>query len=210
MGCEFWEAGEVKNFCCLAILMSVLVLVGCDNERARLNVYLEELAASQVRVQGISGEFQEALSRVSKNSSTVQIEVAATIESWDQILARLKAEKTRVQRLSVPAGAEGLNSAVLEQYQVLIETVEVSRPLVDIAEELSQANRRAEEDPGAAKQITQDMASAEVRRKEVADQLEELLTRGRLCEDEVRKQQQKLQKEFGVALQLEEHNRKPP
>jgi hypothetical protein len=193
----------VRNLCFSGIFLSALVLMGCHNEETQVRAYLERLAASSIRIQEVSKEFRLALEEVSQNSSTVQLEVSAWEAHWDRMIVRLKAEESLLENLAVPSAASGLNRAVLNQCRLLIKTVEATRPLIEVADQISQANRRSEQDPAAAEQITQEMLAVEGERKEVARVLERLNIQSVECEDEIRRQHLKLQEEFGLALRLE-------
>ena len=91
----------------------------------------------------------------------------------------------------------------MDQYRVLVETVESTGPLVEILSRLSEANRLAAEDPGTAAKITQEMKKVEAERAEIARRLDELMEKGRQDEEKARQEQQKLQKEFGIAVKME-------
>ncbi|MCA9775397.1 MAG: hypothetical protein KC800_01715 [Candidatus Eremiobacteraeota bacterium] len=181
----------------------LFLLAGCHSEKSEVVDFLKELEASNQRLEVVSRDYQEVVSTVSEESLTGKVDKEAAKKKLHQIAVLMGQEIKRVEGLQVPEKAQGLQGAVLDQYRVLVETVESTGPLVDILSRLSEANRLAAEDPGVAAKITQEMKKVEAERAEIARRLDDLMEKGRQDEETARQEQQKLQKEFGIAVKME-------
>jgi hypothetical protein len=151
----------------------------------------------------ISRDYQEVVSVVSEESVAGKIEREDASEKLRLVADQLKREIAQVEALQVPEKAQGLHRAVLAQYQVLLETVESTEPMVQLLAQLNEANRVAADAPGEAARITQEMKAVEARRGEIASRLDELIKEGRQYEEQARKEQRELQQEFGIAVKME-------
>lgn len=180
-----------------------LFFSGCQDGTAVMKAYLMDVSVSQAAVHGVMSEFGKALDQLSQQRTAVQIDAEVWDQKWTRWLARLSAETRRIEDSSPPSGAGPLKIAVLRQYKALARAVEATRPMVEIADQLSRADRRAEEDPGAAPEITKDMAPVEKRRQEVARRVDELLQEVGQAEEAVRNEQRKIADKYGISLQME-------
>ena len=194
----------MKKFCVLVPLLYAFALVGCLDRETRMRTYLEELSTCQARIRSLSQEFQLGLGQVSQKSAPAPIETARWEKDWDHLEERLKAERFCLEALVVPEAATELHQATLEQCQILIETVEVTRPLLEVSGDLARANRRVEDDPRASKKMIEEIERGEARRESLASKLEELNARSQDCEDQISHQYRRLEKEFDIPLQVED------
>jgi hypothetical protein len=185
------------------VLLALILLAGCHSEKSDIVAYLKELEASNHRLELISRDYQEVVSVVSEESVAGKIEREDASEKLRLVADQLKREIAQVEALQVPEKAQGLHRAVLAQYQVLLETVESTEPMVQLLAQLNEANRVAADAPGEAARITQEMKAVEARRGEIASRLDELIKEGRQYEEQARKEQRELQQEFGIAVKME-------
>ena len=180
-----------------------LFMIGCSGEKVEITNFLKELEASNRRVEQISNELEAALLELTEASSKGEVDQAAWEKRLKDFSQRLKVEKESVAKLAAPEKAGGLHQVVLQEYNILIQMVEATTPMIAITAQLGEANREARKDPSKAKEIVERMRPVEVERKKAAAALERLTKEGKALEERARAEQQKIQDEFGIRIRAE-------
>lgn len=190
----------MRKFLMATTLMLSVFLAGCNQEKVQVTQYVEQLHASNMKMKSMAEEMQQSMATLQQEFAQGSFDAEKVKTNIQGYADKMKAEKESLESLQVPAKAQALHEASVKQYQVAIDVLGETIPMIDIAKKLSDAGEKIKKDPKQAKTVMEEAQKAQTEMMAVQGKIMELAKQAKEYEDKAKAEQKKLEEEFGITI----------
>lgn len=187
----------------VVLFFVTLVLLGCQQEKARMTDYLKSLESSNERMNALYSELLESIRPIISQVGKDTLDLSGAQGQVEGSLTRLEAELKTLKGLHPPQQAEALQAAVVKQQEASLELVRQSLPMLGVAAEKSQLLRQIKAKPAKGQEYMPKVKELQKRQDAIKSKSDELARQAAHFEKQVREEQQRLQEEFGIVIKME-------
>ena len=187
-----------------AALVMVVFLAGCNQEKAKVTEYLQQVEASNQKMKALAKDMESQMSGLQKEIASGNFDAEAVKKQITDFSDKMKAEKQTIEGLEVPEKAQALHDATVKQYQLAVEVLAETLPMIDIAKKMTDAAAKVKADPKQAKAVMAELQAAQTEIMELQKKVEALTKEGKDYEKTARDEQKKLSEEFGIVLKTDD------
>jgi hypothetical protein len=186
-----------KIFSASLLLLAVL-LTGCSQEKAQVETYLKELKTSNDTMKATAEEMEKSMSGLQGEIASGNFDAEKIKTQIGDFENKMKAEKTRVEGLSVPEKAKTLHDATVKQYEVAIAVLGKTPGMIDIAKKMSDGAKKMQADPKQQQAVMTELQAAQGDMMKIQTEVMELAKQGQELDKTTKAEKKKLQDEFKI------------
>lgn len=190
----------MRKFLMATTLMLSIFLAGCSQEKAQVTEYLKQLDASNTKMKALAEEMQQSMAGLQQEIAGGNFDAEKIKANIQGFADKMKAEKESIESLQVPAKAQALHDAAVKQYQIAVDVLGETIPMIDIAKRMSEGAEKIKKDPKQAKAVMEEIKQAQNDMMAIQQKVTELAKQGKEYEDKAKAEQKKLEEEFGITL----------
>jgi hypothetical protein len=179
------------------LLLLGLMLSGCNGEKQQIETYMEQLKSSNDAMKAIVSDMQTSMGVMQKEIRAGKFDTAKIKANIEEFENKMKAQKARLEGVSVPEKARALQDSTIKQYELFISVVDKTPGMVDIAKRLSDAVKRGK-DPKQKKAALEEMKAANAEMRQAQMEVRKLAKEGNKLNQAAIAEKDKLVKEFGL------------
>lgn len=192
-----------KVLTAVALLMVVL-LTGCNQEKAQVTEYLKSVQDSNQKMKTLAEDMEKQMSGLKDEIASGNFDAEAVKKQITDFSDQMKSEKEHIEGLEVPEKAQALHDATVKQYQLAVDVLAETLPMIDIAKKMTDAAAKVKADPKQAKAVMGELKAAQTEIMELQSKVQKLTEEGKGYEKTAKEEQKKLQEEFGIEIKTDD------
>jgi len=189
----------MRNFLSASLLLLAVMLAGCNQEKAQVETYLKELNASTEKMKATANEMEKSMAGLQGEIASGNFDAEKIKGKIKEFEDKMKAEKTRVEGLSVPEKCKTLHDTTVKQYDVAIKVLGKTPAMIDIAKKMSDGAAKLKADPKQQKAVMAELQAAQGEMGKIQQEVMALAKEGQELDKTAKEEKKKLEEEFKIA-----------
>lgn len=188
----------MRKILSVTLLLLTVMLTGCNQEKAQVETYLKELQASQDAMKATANEMEKSMAGLQGEIASGNFDAEKIKGKIKEFEDKMKAEKTKVEGLSVPEKCKTLHDTTVKQYEVAINVLGKTPAMIDIAKKMSDGAAKIKADPKQQKAVMAELQAAQGEMAKVQQEVMALAQEGQKLDTTAKAEKKKLEDEFKI------------
>lgn len=189
----------MRKFLSVTLLLVAVVLSGCNQEKTQVETYLKELKASNDTMKATAEDMEKSMGGLQQEIAGGNFDAEKVKSKIKEFEDKMKAEKGKVEGLSVPEKAKTLHDTTVKQYEVAILVLGKTPGMIDIAKKMSDGAAKLKADPKQQKAVMAELQAAQGDMMKIQTEVMELAKQGQELDTTAKAEKKKLEEEFKIA-----------
>lgn len=186
----------MRKILCTMVLLLAVALTGCTQEKTQVETYLGELKAVNESVKKQAQEMQQTMMGMQREMSSGKFDAEKIKGHILEYQDKMKADKARLEAMSVPEKARALHDATVKQYDVTITVIGKIPNMVEIGAKMREVGARGKADGAQRKAAMEELGKLNEQLGASQKELKELTSQAKELEKTARAEKKKLQEAF--------------
>ncbi len=188
----------MRKILATTMLLVAVLLSGCNQEKTQVEAYLAGLKASNDSMKATAQEMQKSMGGLQQQIASGDFDPEAIKKQLGEFEEKMKAEKTKVEGLSVPEKCKTLHDTTVKQYEIAINVLGKTPAMIDIAKKMADGAKKLKADPKQAKAVMPELQAAQGEMMTIQGEVMKLAEEGQKLEETAKSERKKLQDEFKI------------
>lgn len=188
----------MKKFYCATLMLLLLVVSGCNQEKAQVETYLKQLQASNDAMKAVANEMETSMGGLRQEIASGNFDpekIKGQIKGFED---KMRAEKSKLEGYTVPEKAKTLHDTTVKQYDVAINVLGKTPAMIDVAKKMSDGSKKLA-DPKQKQAALTEMQGYQGEMMKIQGQVVELAKQGQELQKTAESEKKKLEDEFKLA-----------